>query len=357
MAPDSVEREDMLLRIQEKFHPYLMKYLRMIIQGTIPGMGTRAGNESVTFLKMLAPKDKLKSRVDVSDSCKMLHLAFKGDTTEEIYDTLVVCFMSACRRFDPHYADKTRLACEAINGLPKQFTLEQLNARVPFDCSRILSSLSRKGFLTGITGKKKKVVGYKKSAWPPAKKFLESGPVGFVYVAQIWFRYFINEYIVNGMAELESGDNVLQLDGMHVANAGPRIASDIQDGALPHAEGNCVNRYGTFRFMPDLSLMETSFDISRMNLEWVAGTNDSLFKDLTVEQRTLLYLHYHQEGARSYQSPRFCPRASLPSFPAPISATRPIEQSTLLSSETTDSPPFWIGLCGDSDVYSPQGVR
>ena len=57
MAPDSVEREDMLLRIQEKFHPYLMKYLRMIIQGTIPGMGTRAGNESVTFLKMLAPKD------------------------------------------------------------------------------------------------------------------------------------------------------------------------------------------------------------------------------------------------------------------------------------------------------------
>jgi hypothetical protein len=32
---------------------------------------------------------------------KTLHLAFKNQTTEDIYDTLVFCFVKAARQYDP----------------------------------------------------------------------------------------------------------------------------------------------------------------------------------------------------------------------------------------------------------------
>jgi hypothetical protein len=44
----------------------------------------------------------------------MLHLAFKGQTTEDIYDTMVFCFMKAARQYDPYYADKTRKVCKEL---------------------------------------------------------------------------------------------------------------------------------------------------------------------------------------------------------------------------------------------------
>jgi hypothetical protein len=37
---------------------------------------------------------------------------------------------------------------------------------------------------------------YRKGAsWPPPAKFSQSGPIGFVYVLQMWFRYYIHEFI------------------------------------------------------------------------------------------------------------------------------------------------------------------
>ena len=90
----------------------------------------------------------------------MLHLAFKQLTTEEIYDTLVFCFMRAARKYDPFYTDKVEEVCATINVLPKQFTEQHLLDRVGYDCTGILRALVRKGYLASITGKKK-VVGYK----------------------------------------------------------------------------------------------------------------------------------------------------------------------------------------------------
>ncbi|WP_263381252.1 hypothetical protein [Granulicella arctica] len=73
----------------------------------------------------------------IDSTCKMLHLAFKGDITEDIYDTLVFCFVRAARHFDPHYAEKVKEICEVIPELSKQFTVAELEARVGFDCGRI----------------------------------------------------------------------------------------------------------------------------------------------------------------------------------------------------------------------------
>jgi hypothetical protein len=156
-ASDSPEKEAKLPKLLEYFHGYLMKYVLMILWGTIPPANSRAGKDAKELLRTLAPRGAKPSKELTDASCKMLHLAFKGQTPEEIYDTLAFCFMKAARNYDPFYSDKTRKACEEIHGLPKQFTPAQLNERVDFDSTRILRALVRKEFLASITDKKKVV--------------------------------------------------------------------------------------------------------------------------------------------------------------------------------------------------------
>jgi hypothetical protein len=153
-APDSAAKEAKLLEVLECFHGYLMKYLRMIISGTIPPANSRAGKDAMELLRTLAPRGSEKSKELTDATCKTLHLAFKQQTTEDIYDTLVFCFVKAARQYDPYYADKTKKVCEEIYELPKQFTVEQLEARVGFDCVGILRYLVRKGLLASVVGKK-----------------------------------------------------------------------------------------------------------------------------------------------------------------------------------------------------------
>jgi len=47
--------------------------------------------------------------------------------------------------------------------------------------------------------------------------------------------------------------------------------------------------------MADRQLLDRPLDVSSLNLDWVAGTTDKLFKDLTVPRRTILYLSLHAE--------------------------------------------------------------
>jgi hypothetical protein len=185
-APDSAAKEAKLLEVLECFHGYLMKYLCMIVRGTIPPANSRAGRDAKELLRTLAPRG-VKLTKEITDStCKTLHLAFKQQTTEDIYDTLVFCFVKAARQYDPYYADKIRKVCEEIYELPKQFTIQQLEARVGFNCSGILRYLVRKNLLASVIGKKK-VVGYcLGSKWPAPLEFFKSGPIGFVYVIQMW---------------------------------------------------------------------------------------------------------------------------------------------------------------------------
>ena len=94
--------------------------------------------------------------------------------------------------------------CEAIHALPTSFKQAQLETRLGFDCTGYLRNLVRKGYLTSVTGKKK-VMAYRKGAsWPPPAKFFQSGPIGFVYVLQMWFRYYI-ELIDGNRAGMQAG--------------------------------------------------------------------------------------------------------------------------------------------------------
>jgi hypothetical protein len=175
------------------FHGYLMKYLCMIVRGTVPPANSRAGKDAIEFLRTLAVRGSDHSKARTEATCKTLHLAFKQQTSEDIYDTLVFCFVKAVRQYDPYYKDKTKQVCEVIGGFPKQFTIEQLEARMGFDCGGILRALAGKGFLASIIGKKK-VVGYRRGPkWPAPVEYFKSGPIGFVYVIQMWFRYYLNE--------------------------------------------------------------------------------------------------------------------------------------------------------------------
>jgi hypothetical protein len=194
-SPDGPEKEAKLLRVLEQFHGYMSKYLCMIVRGTVPPAGTRAGKDSIAFLRFLAKKGVEPSKALTEYTCKTLHLAFKQQTTEEIYDTLVFCFMKAARKYDPYYADKTRTVCEVVSELPTEFNRELVEARVGFDCLGILRALVKRGFLSSHIAKKK-VVGYSRGPkWPAPASYFESGPIGFVYMLQIWFRHYFKEHI------------------------------------------------------------------------------------------------------------------------------------------------------------------
>ncbi len=204
LAPDGEEKEGMLLDILKLFHGYVMKYVTMIIHGTLPPAGSPAARDSKLMLRTLIPRGQPATEDALQAATKMLHLAFKGQTTEDIYDTLAVCLMKAARRYDPLYSAKMREICEGIELLSGAFSQDELDLAKfitrtsPFDSTPFLRGLVRKGYLRSISGKKK-VIGYAKTElWPPSQKFLDPGVIGFVYVVQIWFRYYLNHYIDGG---------------------------------------------------------------------------------------------------------------------------------------------------------------
>src|SRR6059036_3495895 len=55
-APDSPAKEAKLLEVMECFHRYLMKYLCMIVRGTIPPANSRAGRDAKELLRTLAAR-------------------------------------------------------------------------------------------------------------------------------------------------------------------------------------------------------------------------------------------------------------------------------------------------------------
>jgi hypothetical protein len=76
-AIDSPEKEARLLKVLECFHGYLMKYVVMIIRGTIPPVGTHAGKDAKELLRTLSPRGAVLDKEQIDRTCKTLHLAFK----------------------------------------------------------------------------------------------------------------------------------------------------------------------------------------------------------------------------------------------------------------------------------------
>jgi hypothetical protein len=302
--PDGEEREEVMLQIVRSFHSYLCKYLAMIVKGHLPPLKSSAGKEATTFLKTLIPKGTTSEagRLVLMNVCRTLHLAFKQMTSDDIYDTLVLCLMRAVKKYDPFYTDKVKRVCNAIDkrfpnksraSKRAEFTTDELSKQLGFDCVGCLRLLVRKEYLQSIVGPKKKVIGYRRAkAWPPPSTFLNSGPVGFTYFLPMYFRYYLHEYISGAMSEIESKEHVLQLDYRYSERDG--MSRPAKDLATPHTGGDYVDRDG-YTWAADIGLMNLPLDVSPMTLDWVKSTDDKLFRKLTQQERHLLYMIFVQE--------------------------------------------------------------
>jgi hypothetical protein len=109
----------------------------------------------------------------------------------------------------------------------------------------------------------------------------------------MWFRYYLKNHIADQLSELEVSDGLLQMDNAPSDRAGENRNGVVSGETIQaNSDGNCLNSTGKFRFMADRQLMDMPLDVSTMSLDWVAETTDKLFKDLSVAQRTILYLYY-----------------------------------------------------------------
>ena len=175
--------------------------------------------------------------------------------------------------YDPCYQEKVKQVCEVLNGKTRrqQFTPGDITELVGFDVTRHLRLLVGKGYLAPVFGPKRKVSGYKLSkAWPPESSFFESGPVGFVYFAAMWFRYYVSEYISKVMAQVETKEGMLQLG--HLGHSGPESVvgkvsthDDFKHSsdAIPHADGNFTDQNGR-SWAAGKELISQQFDVSKM---------------------------------------------------------------------------------------------
>lgn len=295
---DGPEKEALFLQLLEHFHGVLIKYVNMVISGRFPSPFSAAGKDAAVFLKKLAPRGTQNiSNQMLSAICKSLHLSFKQMTTDDVYDVMVLCFLSACKKYDPKYSQKVQQVCEVLDEkFPSgQFTTEAVAKHLDFDATKYLRLLAGKQFLETIYGKRKKVLGYqRRESWPPPKSFFQAGPVGFVYYANMWFKYYLGEYILAENKKLENRKDVLQLEHRGLGFQSDSESAQDRGGALPHAEGNFTGQDGTL-WAADTALMNHGADVSPMTDEWVLGTTDKLFAGLTKDQRWMLQMLYVQE--------------------------------------------------------------
>lgn len=102
------EKEDLNLELLRAFHPYLYKYLDMIIRGHLPHYGFRTNQDAVKLLMKMIPKGTAINRHTLSRACKHLHPAFKGYEPAEIYNFLATSLLRVIRAYNPFYVEKVK---------------------------------------------------------------------------------------------------------------------------------------------------------------------------------------------------------------------------------------------------------
>lgn len=295
---DLNRREELQLKLLECFHSYILKYLNMIIYGQLPMLNAPQGKDARGFLKLLL--SKADTVEDLRAACKTLHLAFKDhEDTDQVYDTLAFLFMKVCAHYDPLYPKKTEEVCKYIEGKPANEVnkVADISDAVGFNCVGCIRILVRGGYLEAVQGPKKILSGYKKSTnWPVPTKYFQITSMGFVGFAQRFFRWYLRNYILDKMKEVESTADVMQLDYISSDN-GIQSSDEIQlKEAVPHIDGQVVSDSG-MKWSADVELMNRwkSLDVSKMNEDWVQSTEDFLFKKLSKEERYILQLVYVKE--------------------------------------------------------------
>lgn len=291
--PDGQAKEDKLLEIVKCFHGYVFKYTDLIVRGHLPAHNYNG--DTRRFLKYFLPATDTPSKESFSKVAKHLHLAFPQQTPTDVYDILNTLLLRCVKKYDPNYVDKVRDVVKLIQKSKKKyFTIEEISKKVKFDPTGAIRLLARKGYIKGVRGIGKKLLGYKiTKEWPPSKEFLSSGPVGFVYFIQTWFRYYLQEHIDEHTNTLEAKawDKMLQL--------GHGSDHDDMDDILtnqdtPSLNGTLIDTDGQ-GWAADLSMVKKSLDLSEINPAWVKDTKDKLFSKMTIKERNLIYLYYVQE--------------------------------------------------------------
>ena len=219
---DGPEKQALLLDLCQCFHGYLMKYLRMICSGHVPVVGVgkwknRINSDAKAFIQYFLPKDQPLNSLTVSKVVKHFHLAFKGMSTEEIYDVLMSQLISAIAKYDPDYKARVKEVVKVIkHELPKRgkITTAAVNRHLGFDSDRYLRLLARHRFLEFVKeGQEKRISGFARSvSWPPPSSFFEGSAIGLAYYLQKWFRFGLQNWIHTRMQELESKEGVYSLE-------------------------------------------------------------------------------------------------------------------------------------------------
>ncbi len=298
---DAARREVLQMQLLECFHGYMLKYLNMIIFGQLPAFNAPQGKDAQAFLKLLHVKAKQNEVFTaMRNACKTLHLAFKAETTtDEVYDVLVLLFLRVCNHYDPLYPKKTEKVCKFIESKPADSILrvEDIANAVGFDPSGCIRILVRGGYLASVSGPRKSTLGYRRGPkWPAPSKLFQLSSMGFVGFAQRFFRWYLRNYIVEKMGEIESTAHVLQLDHMQRGDENHTDFS-VTSLAVPDGTGNWIDSSGR-RWAADTDLLQRwkTLDISHMDEDWVKHTDDFLFRTLTSDARYLLFLVFVKEA-------------------------------------------------------------
>lgn len=292
---DGDARKDVLLKILQIFHPYLLKYLGMIRLGSLTLWKNKVNKDSQAMLAMLLPKGGANSKEALMHAAKSMHFSFKSMDPDEIYNMLVVLLTGVVRKYDPHYALKIREVCEWIetNVEPREnFQMETISEKLGYDVSRCFRHLRGRGFITEL----EKGTGTflrNEESWPPPKEFFRSGVVGFTHYVQQYFRFALEEHITNRSREIEAKEHVVQLHTKSLNVKDPFAVTVNKSINVPHQDG--WRDTDNNAWAADTSMMTIQPDITRMTIEWVNATSDPLFSQLERSDRYLLYLMYTRE--------------------------------------------------------------
>lgn len=289
--PDGQVKEEKLWEIVKYFHGYVFKYTDLVYAGHLPQMHYYNA-DTRKFLGYFLPKSEEPSEKAYSRVARLLRLAFPNQSATEVYDALTVLLLRCVKKYDPNYVVKVQDLVKIICKLPKKkkyFTVQEIAKKVKFDPIGAIRLLARKGYIKAVRGAGKKLLGYKITKhWPPSKEFLSSGPIGFVYVVQLWFRYYLQELIDDQTNTLEAKEyaNFLQLE--HRSADSDEV--DFYE-VMPTEEGDTVDPSGQ-TWATDTTLMKKSLDIPEMSPAWVKKTNSKFFSKMTERERHILYLYY-----------------------------------------------------------------
>jgi len=301
---DMQRREELQLKLLECWHGYLCKYLNMIIFGQLPALYLPTGKDAKAFLSLLIGPSN-PSQAELRNECKTLHLAFKEQqTTDDVYDILVLLFLKVCAHYDPLIPKRTERVCQFIEAQDNPILRsEDISAAMGFDASGSIRVLRNGGYISSIYGPKKIVLGYQRGPnWPPTDKFFLHGKdsTGFAFVpfAQRFFRWYLGDYISEKRGNIENRKDVVQFEHRSKLSRNPddcgRKYVHLDD--TPHRDGAFTDAYGV-SWASDIKLLDhwRTFGLSNMDDKWVTSTNDFLFRSMTAEERYLLQLVFVKE--------------------------------------------------------------